>query len=257
MSLHDDYARVTPFELAFPDPGNVRALLEALSARGADLSSPAAFLSLPPVASFVRELAGEAAPTETIHHYGMLTFHAVHFFAAGEPLYLLGAVVARELVETAPDAVPTPPSPAGYLQLPQHLFWVEGSGSGPPESLDGLFWAATAAADLHVLAVVGLRPDRPGFGTLALPDAPLADAPIWMTAQVREGGEDYEGALPGGDLDRLYSVEAVGELLKLIARFFGYAAARPDALTRAEPRPREAASPAPSELPYTLVRPAA
>lgn len=261
MSLHDDYARLTPFELAFPDPGSVRALSEALSARGADLWSPGTFLSLPPVASFVSGLAGEGAPTEAIHHYGLLAFHAVHFLGAGEPLYLLDSAVARELVETSPEGAPSPPAPAGYLQLPQHLFWVDAPASGPPESLDGLFWTATgtaaASADLHVLAVVGLRPDRPGFGTLALPEAPLADAQIWMTTQVRKGAEDYASALPGGDLDRLYSVETAGELLKLIARFFGYAAARPDALTEAEPRPREAASPAPSELPYTLVRSAA
>jgi hypothetical protein len=257
MSLHDDYARVTPFELAFPDPGSVRALSEALSAMGADVSSPGAFLSLPPVAAFVQQLAGRDAPTEALHHYAMLAFHAVHFLAAGEPLYLLGAATARDLVERAPDGEAIPPVPAGYLQLPQHLFWVEGSETGAPESLDGLFWTDSGTGDLHVLAVVGVRPDRGGFGTMALPEAPLADAQIWMAAHVRKPGEDFASSLPGGDLDRLYAVETAGELLKLVARFFGYAAERPDALVKTAPAPGEDALPRPSELPYTLVRAAA
>ena len=30
MSLHDAYARLTPFEIAFPEPGRLRALTEAV-----------------------------------------------------------------------------------------------------------------------------------------------------------------------------------------------------------------------------------
>ncbi len=257
MSLHDDYARMTPFELAFPDRERLQALSDALVEQGVDASAPGAFLSAPSVVAFVRGLAGPEAPSAAVHHFGMLTFHAVHFLRAGCPLYLLEAPVARELVATAPQGAPDLPSRAGYLQLPQHLFWADGLEEDAPESLDGAFWTASDSGDLHVLTVSGLRPDRPGFAALALPEAPLADAPLWMSAQVRDSQEDYRSSLPGADLDRLYAVETAGELLKLIARFFAYAAASPDSLAPGTPSKDEAASPRPSGLPYTLVRRAA
>lgn len=257
MSLHDDYARMTPFELAFPDREGIQALSDALADQGADTDSPEVFVSSPVVASFVRQLAPSDASQAALHHLGMLTFHGVHFLRAGSPLYLLDASVARELVARAPDASPQPPHPAGYLQLPQHLFWVSGPGGDAPESLDGISWTASESGDLHVLTISGVRPDRPGFAALVLPVAPLDDASLWMNRRVRESEEDFVSSLPGGDLDRLCLVERAGELLKLIARFFAYAAARPDALKKAEPLPREASAPAPSELPYTLVRSAA
>jgi len=253
MSLHDDYARMTPFELAFPDREHVQALSDALVERGVDVSAPEVFVSAPSVVAFVRGLAGPDAPSAAMHHFGMLTFHAVHFLRAGCPLYLLDSSVARELVATAPGTPPDLPGRAGYLQLPQHLFWADGPGSGAPESLDGAFWTASESGELHVLTVSGLRPDRPGFAALALPEAPLADAPLWMNAHVRDSEEDFASSLPGGDLDRLYAVETAGELLKLIARFFAYVAASPEALTRETPMQDEAVSPKPSGLPYTLV----
>ena len=122
-----------------------------------------------------------------------------------------------------------------------------------PESVDGLFWTVTGAGRLHVLPIVGVRPDRPGFGTLSMPDAPLAHAESWVHASVRDPGPDYASRLPGADLDALYAFEAAGEVLKLLARFFAYVGSTPTALEVAGISAPHA-SPRSSSLAYTRVR---
>lgn len=238
MSLHDAYARTTPFEIAFPDEGALERLttevLEEASARGLDPSHLGAFVTLGAVAEFVHALRPEQDPSgAALHPYGALVFHALHFQRAGRPVYLLETAVARELVEDVPGGEPRVPTTAGYLQLPQHLFWMDGWGDGAPESVDGLFWSASESDVLHVLPVAGVLPERPGFRALPLPEAPMDDAPGWLEAQMRQGGDDFASSLPGHDLDRLYAVETAGEVLKLLGRFFAYLDAGAGA---AEPR---------------------
>jgi hypothetical protein len=258
MSLHDDYARLTPFEIAFPDAASVEALSAVLREGASDVPPPEVFVCLPAVVAFVREMAGPEAAPGLLHHYGLLAFHSVHFLRAGRPLYLLDAAAARKIVAGAPDAVPELPHTAGYMQLPQHLFWVDGLGGPRPESLDGVFWAESSQGTLHGLAITGLRPDRPGFGAVALPEAPVSEASMWVHVTVRETAEDFSTSLPGGDLDRLYAVEMAGELLKLMGRFFAYVAGTRSSLTEIQADVAAAAgAPRPSALPYTLVRSAA
>lgn len=267
MSLHDAYARVTPYELLFRDRGNADALVAAVeeeeAGRGADPGDPHAFVTMGAVGAFVRELEGPDAPPGSIHHYGALVFHGFHFTRADCPLFVLSTHVARYLVDGAPEggAVP-PPAPAGYLQLPQHLFWAE-AGSDVPESVDGIFWSVSAAGLLHSLMVTGLRSDRPGLGVIPMPEAPLNEADSWLDADVRGDGTDFVSVMPGSDLDRLYSFTAAGETLKLLARFFAYLRAVPGGLERVEPDPdasvvlessSAARGPEPSVLPFTRVR---
>lgn len=68
MTLHDEYARLTPFELAFPDGERLRALGvevdEEAAARGVDATDPHAFLTLGAVGAVVRRLRGADAPPE-------------------------------------------------------------------------------------------------------------------------------------------------------------------------------------------------
>ena len=304
MSLHDEYARRTPFEVAFPDRRVVERLSAAVAAeaeeRGADDTLLEAFMTTTAVGERVREMRGPDAPPESGYPFAALLYHAVHFHRAGAPLYLVDTDATRRLVGAgwtgsgwaASDAAPEPPAAAGYLQLPQHLIWTEGGrseesgggeggaavaaagaagegGGGPdaaraaaaPESLDGLFWTRTGSGMLNVLPVSGLLPDRAGFGALPLPSAPLADAALWLDADVRPSGEDFTSTLPGGELDRLYSVRTAGEVLKLLARFFSAVAAagRGEAgRVRLESRQPEETPPDPhpgappiSALPYT------
>jgi hypothetical protein len=255
MSLHDAYARLTPFEIAFPDPERLADLGEAVTGeaaeRGADAGSLEGFVSTSAVGRFLAGLHGDA-PRVSLLEYGSLTFHAVSFLREGSRVYLLDTAAARRLVEAAPAGRPSPPARAGYLQLPQHLFWTSIEGSAA-ESVDGAFWTVSSSDRLHVLPVTGMRPDRPGFGTLSVPDAPLSHAADWVTATIRATGSDYASDLPGAHIDRLYAIESAGEILKLMARFFAHASAQPRGTERP---PRQAGSvggPRPSTLPYTRV----
>ena len=233
MSLHDAYARLTPVEIAFPDPARVERLSGSVAAeseeRGVDDTDPDVFVTLRVVAERVRTLRGPEEPVESTYPFGSLLFQCVHFTRAGCPVYLLKIEAARRLLEDAPgerrpagEPKLQPPQSAGYLQLPQHLVWTRDSEGGTPESLDGIFWTLSKSGMLHVLAISGLRPDRPGFGASTLPAAPASEVASWLDATVRASGRDFASGLPGAELDRLYAVERAGEVLKLLARFFAH-----------------------------------
>jgi hypothetical protein len=255
MPLHDAYARVTPYEVAFPDPARLDALAAAVDEegkqRGADPAELDRFLALTAVGDFLAELHGEEIPRVALLEHGTLAFQVLHFRRAGTPVLLLSAQAVRHIVAAPAGGLPQPPSAAGYLQLPQHLFWVSGERTAP-ESVDGAFWTVAARERLHVLPVTGMRPDRPGFGTLTVPDAPLAHAADWLHATGREGGGDFESDLPGAQLDRLYAIRSVGEILKLMARSFAYVAERPGTPGR-PPEVIAAGAPPPSRLPFVRV----
>jgi hypothetical protein len=289
MSLHDAYARLTPYELAFPDPSAATELIaridEESAGRGADPTDPQQFVTMGAVASYVGGLREPDAEPGAIHRYGALVYHSVHFVRAGCPLFLLTTHAARYLVEGVPEGDPEPPARAGYLQLPQHLFWAEtaeatpaeaagaevaaagvaateapaadpyAAGKQAPESVDGIFWTATESGVLHTMLVTGVRPDRPGLGVIPLPGAPLADASAWIGADVRADAADFSAALPGSELDRLLSFRVAGEALKLLARFFAYVGAVPSALERKEAPSVDGGHPVPraSGLAYARV----
>lgn len=267
MSLHDEYARVTPFEIAFPDGAVVERLVreieEESAGLGVDPQDPGAFGALASVGRAVRVLEAPDAGADAAHELAALLFQAVHFMRAGRPLYLLETAATRYLIEVAPSGAPRPPDRAGYVQFPQHLLWMGTEGPGAPESIDGVFWFASDAGVLHLLPVTGVLPDRFAFRALPLPGAPLRDSERWLTEEVRETGRDFSSSLPGHDLDGLYAMETAGEVLKLVARFFAYLDAAPGVgracrteLTGTdEPGGSEPVglSPRPSGLPFTAV----
>jgi hypothetical protein len=256
MSLHDEYARRTPYEMAFPDPDEAESLFrlmaEEASARGVETGDFARFAMLGSVGSCIRELRGEEGPAEAVLEYASLVFHAFHFTAAGQRVDLVSTAGARRLVEASPaGAVSEPPTPSGYLQLPQHLFWAALTPGEPPQSVDGLFWTLGTGDLLHVLVAMSLRPDR-GLLVVPLPAAPWGDRDSWVVAAMRPEGGDFSSSLPGADLDGLYAFESAGEVLKLLAR----------ALTHIEASPASALSqapagegPPPSTLPYHRLEP--
>jgi len=258
MSLHDAYARTTPWELAFESAQDARDFVarvtEEAEGRGADPEVLEAFLTMGAVDHFIGGLEGAVGEEGALARFGGLAFHAHHFTNAGCPVYLLSVHATRYLVGGAPGGDPSPPAPSGYLQLPQHLFWTGGaSADAPPESIDGLFWTVTSAEVLHAMLVTGVRPERPGIGVVPLPAAPLRDATSWLDVDARGDGRDFAASLPGGELDALYGVATAGEIFKLLARFFAYAASVPDALEGQEP-PARSEGPQPSSLSFTRVR---
>lgn len=258
MSLHDAYARITPFEIAFPEPEAVESLVEQIdeeaTSRGVDPSLPGVFLTLGSVGDFVRRLQPPDASPSALSQYGALVFQATHFVRASRPVYLVTAETTRLLVEETPAAEPGPPCEAGYLQLPQHLVWMEGLDGGAPESVDGVFWVASERGALHALPVTGVLPDGPGFRALPLQEAPLSDAGVWVESEMRGSGEDFSSTLPGHEMDGLYAVQTAGEVLKLLARFFARLNAGPDTREARTPSsPPTDRGPRPSGLPYIRV----
>ncbi|MDH3270467.1 MAG: hypothetical protein OEN56_04000 [Gemmatimonadota bacterium] len=257
MSLHDAYARTTPYELAFPEQGRAGPLAEAVriegAARGVDPETLDGFMTLGAVETFVRSLADSEHDPAALRRFGPLAFHGVRFHEADQPVFLVSTHVARYLVEGAPSGQPRPNPSAGYLQLPQHLFWTAAAGDAP-ESIDGIFWCASRARVLHTLVVTGVRPDRPGLGIVPLPAAPIEDASTWLELDAREEGGDFSTDLPGSDIDGLYGVETPGEVFMLLARFFAYVESAPHATQRFQPpADLDREGPRASALPFTRV----
>lgn len=257
MPIHEAYARVTPYELSFPDPGWARgrfaAIREEATARGVDAGDATAFVLLATAGSALRELRPEGEPAELIELHGLLLYHAFHFWEAGEEVFLLETAVVRRLVE-APGPGPwrgAGPGPGGYVQLPQHLVWTGGDEGQPPESLDGFFWTAPPGrGEVSALLSAGIRRDRPGFSVVPLPAAPVGDADAWLRSE--GGGEpDLRGRMPGAELEGLYQLRTTGEALAFVFRALSFleGAARGGE----ELHSAVADGPPPSRLPYRKV----
>jgi len=264
----DLWARRTPYEIGIPGRAFAEqtfgAIREEAEARGIDPGDPGAFLLLGEVGRALRELQGEERGGEALQRFGALLYHAFHFHAAGEPLLLLETEASRALVEGTPAAVTVwsgaLPSDAGYLQLPRHLFWSAAVGDEPAEPVDGVFWTRVPGEQVSFLVALGVRDDRPGISVMDIPPLRIADAPRWLSEPAREGGEDFRTTLPGGELDRLYSLLTAGEVLKLMARVFGSLEARPEGLgpeeraQAAEDAGAASARVTPSVLPFRRIR---
>lgn len=177
------------------------------------------------------DAGGEAGPAganggEALRQYGRLLFHAFHYWRAHKPTRRVDEAGVRWLlddVSSVGEWVLSPPSSSGYLQLPRNLVWAEPAPGLRPEPADGFFWTFVAPDDgpasLHVLLVLGVRPDRAGFSVV--PATGVLDAePHWAEVEGRSDGPDFETNLPGGELDALYSIETAAELLKLASLCF-------------------------------------
>lgn len=236
MAVHDAYARLTPYELAIPGrefaETHFAEIETEAETRGFDLLDPEAFVMLAAAGAALREIRGEEDDPGLIEQYGALLFHGFHFWRSAEALYLCDLRTVRYLVESDPGIgrwKASVPSSAGYVQLPRHLFWARSDEEGPAEPLDGFFWALSASDTLSILAALGMRDDRPGLSVVPIDPVPLAEVAEWAAAEVREEeGRDFESTLPGGDLDRLYSVVTGGELLKLAALVLWYLESFPE-----------------------------
>ena len=266
MPIHDAYARVTPYELLLPNEDFAEERFPLIRSeakeRGGSLADPDSFLLLSEAAMALREVREEDDAAEMVQRHGALLFQAFHFWEAGHPLLLLDAQVVRFLVENGPEEgawVPALPGAAGYVQLPQHMFWAASGVGEAPESLDGIFWAAPAGENLTILVVMGIRKDRPGLAVVPLPTLPLAAATPWASMPVRPEGVDFSTDLPGAELEGLYAIEAGGEAVKLAMRIFWYLDVFPgrvgdESRPSVDPSPApEPHGPQPSELPYRRV----
>jgi hypothetical protein len=229
MPIHDAYARVTPYELLLPDEDFAERrfplIQEEAKERKADLTDPDRFALLSEAGAVLREIRGEDDDPQLIQQFGVLLFHAFHFWKEGLPFFLLETGVVRSLVAEGPGEggwSPSLPGPAGYVQLPLHLVWVPGGDETPPESLDGFFWSIPDGENLALLIAMGIRKDRPGLSVVPLPTLPLSAAGEWASIDVRPDGNDFQSSLPGAELEDLYALEAGAEAVKLAMRVFWY-----------------------------------
>jgi len=181
---------------------------------------------LEPVGRLLREILGDAGEggegPDALEVHMLLLHHAYLFWAAGQRVYqisepLLSRAVGHKKITTAV------PHPAQYLQLPELRVWGSPRDASPPEPLDGLFVHGTdAPGSIAVLAIFGMRPDRPGFSAVGLegradPDDPSATE-IEVAATREDGSAAFDPRLAGGTAAGLYSVANAGELLLLTGR---------------------------------------
>jgi len=269
MAIHDEYARFTAYELLLPDPEfpcrRLAAIGEEARELGVNASNPAAFVMLGSVQSALAELREEDAGLESAHEHAGILFFAYHFWRAGTEVVLVQRKTVRTLVAEETETEGEPgwgdglAGRAGYVQLPQHLVWMEPPDQ-PPESVDGFFWCCDEGGVLHLALVAGIRRDRPGFVVATVPPQPLATMPGWGSGPAREGGGDFTTALPGAELDGLVGIRTHAEVFKLAAVLLGRVARealepqahRPHAAPGSGPRPSDS-DPRPTALPFAVL----
>jgi len=290
VAIHDAYARLTPYELLLPDAAfperHFTACGEEAAARGVDVGNPAAFVMLGAVQGVLAELRAEDASPESANDHGSVLFFAYHLWRTEGTVVLAQQKTMRGLLsgEGEPQSEAHKSlwekelgGRAGYVQLPQHLVWLEearndpqeGRGvsqetrGNPPESVDGFFWFGDSHGALHLTLVAGMRSDRPGFAVVPVPPLPLDSLPDWAAGPAREGGRDFAASLPGAELDGLLGIRTPAEVFKLAALLLGrMARERPEASpppevghrdTGTPEDPAATTGPRPSTLPYATL----
>ena len=226
MATRDDSVRLSPYELLFPEAGfpdeRFPAIEEEAEERGVDTGNPAAFVMLGSVQGIMADLREDDADPQAAHDHGGVLFFAYRMWRAGPSVTPVHADTLRELLSSPPadpstaddDWTAALAEQAGYIRLPRHLLWLE---EDPPESVDGVFWAADRTGVINLALVTGVRPDRPGYGIVPVPPQPLATLPGWAAGPAREGGGDFTTALPGAELDGLFGLRTPAEVFKLAA----------------------------------------
>ena len=238
--------RQNPYQLVFGvesmDDRLFPPIAEEAEARDQPLDDPDRFLFLSSVGQLLQAIAGaedagydheeedgepEAGDQrDALKQYGRLLYHAFHYWRDRKPTRRVTEERLRWLlddVSSVGDWSLVVPAASGYLQLPRNLIWAEPAPGLTPEPVDGFFWRRVdpddAPARLHVLLVLGVRPDRAGFSVVPATGV-LDDDEHWAEVDARPDGDDFGNTLPGGEMDELYSIETAAEVLKLASLCF-------------------------------------
>ena len=208
--------RPTPFAFVFGDiaPARFPAIAEVLEQEGATATDRDRFVLLEPVGRLLRELLPEDAGGDALEAHVLLLHHAYLFWAAGQPVYTISDQVLHRAVAEQRVTTHLPRSTL-YLQLPELRVWGSPNEASPAEPLDGMFTTEAAAGAVSVLAIFGMRPDRPGFSAVGIEGR--ADA-IAATRDDGSMGRAFDPMLAGGTAAGLYSVANAGDLLLLTTR---------------------------------------
>jgi hypothetical protein len=217
--------RFTPFSLVFADMARERfpAVASALQQDNAPPADRDRFVLIEPVARMLREIVPESGGgAEALEAHLLLLHHAYLHWASGGWVYSVGEATLRRAMAEGPITSQTP-HPALYLQLPELRVWGRPSPDATPEPLDGMFVSeTTTAGSIALLAVFGMRPDRPGFSAVGLDGRADADdatpSEIEVAAAREDGSAPFGPMLAGGSAAGLHSVANAGELLLLTCR---------------------------------------
>ena len=177
---------------------------------------------LEPVGRLLREIVPEDAGADALEVHALLLHHAYQFWAAKQRVYPIGEEALRRAIDEKRITTRLPRA-ALYLQLPELRIWGAPNEDSPPEPLDGMFVSeAGVAGAISVLAIFGMRPDRPGFSAVGLEGRADEDDPtaseIEIAAMRDDGSAPFGPQLAGGTAAGLYSVANPGELLLLTCR---------------------------------------
>jgi hypothetical protein len=216
--------RFTPFSLVFADMARERfpTVASALQQDNAPPADRDRFVLIEPVARMLREIVPDGAGAEALEAHLLLLHHAYLHWASGGWVYSVGEATLRRAMAEGP-MTSQPPHPALYLQLPELRVWGRPSPDATPEPLDGMFVSEmTTPGSIGVLAIFGMRPDRPGFSAVGLEGRADADdatpSEIEVAAAREDGSAPFAPMLAGGSAAGLYSVANAGELLLLTCR---------------------------------------
>ena len=216
--------RPTPFSLVFADLAveQFPLIAAALQQNATDPADRDRFVLLEPVGRLLRSILPEGAGADALEAHVLLLHHAFLYWAAGERVYSISDHLLRRAV--AETRITTElPYKSLYLQVPELRVWGSPNAAAPPEPLDGLFVSkGLRSGAIEVLAIFGMRPDRPGFSAVGLVGRADTEAPgateIEIAAEREDGSAPFGPKLAGGTAAGLYSVGNAGELLLLTTR---------------------------------------
>lgn len=215
--------RPTPFGVAFGEIARrFPAIAEALQQDGAAPDDRDRFVLVEPVGRLLREIVPEGAGAEAMDTHVLLLHTAFLHWSSGGAVYRIGEQALQRAIGGR-QITGDPPHPALYLQLPELRMWGAPTPGAAPEPLDGMFVSRGAGPDtVAVLAIFGMRPDRPGFSAVGIEGRADGDEPagneIEVAAAREDGSAPFGPMLAGGSAAGLHSVANAGELLLLTCR---------------------------------------
>jgi hypothetical protein len=208
--------RLHPFEHVFAPllPHFTQVRGEAEAARR-DTTDRTQFVSLQTVRQLVAGLEDpdtvEGDP-EAADQYLTAVWIGYRFWEAGEPTLDADKATLAPRLDLPAAPASDPVFGVAYARLPERWVWAQVASDAPHEPIDGLFVVPGAGGrDITVAAVLGLRPDRPGFGQITVHATP-GEA---MAAFADLRSPPFAPAVVGGDAAGIRSVVTRGELLVL------------------------------------------
>jgi hypothetical protein len=213
-------SRSDPFSLTFAPIADARfpAIVAAAADEHRDTADRPQFAALREVQHLLGELESPDVlerHAEAGGEYLTALWVAFRFWHAGRRIVEISRPqLTAAIAAPARASPPSVPHGACYLRLPEHWFWAQIDPAEPHEPLDGLFAVEGAQGrEIALLAVLGLRPERPGFSQISLTAAP-GD---FVTAAASARTPPFAPTLDGGIAADLRSITTAAELLHLAA----------------------------------------